>query len=75
MSMIRHRKPVEEIRAFVSRHPKALEWIRDSHEPLHWAIVLYSEAVPLLIELGADIEAKSETGMTVLMRACAHWRK
>jgi hypothetical protein len=31
MAMIRHRTPVEEIRAFCARHPKAVEWIRDSH--------------------------------------------
>ena len=75
MAMIRLGAPVEEIREFCARTPRAREWIRTSRDPLHWAVVLHPEAVPLLVELGADIESRSETGMTVLMRACTCRRK
>ncbi len=76
MAMIRKRAPVEDIRELCERTPRALEWIRASRYPLHFAIVLHHpEAVPLLVELGADIESRSEKGMTVLMRACTSWQK
>jgi hypothetical protein len=76
MAMIRNRAPVEDIRELCTRTPRALVWIRTSRDPLHWALVFnHPEAVPLLVELGADIESRSETGMTVLMRACTSWQK
>jgi hypothetical protein len=75
MAMIRLGAPVEKIGTFCARHSEALEWIRTSRDPLHWAVVLHPEAVPFLIKLGADIESRSETGMTVLMRACTCRRK